>query len=336
MVQIEPSGVSAKPRPTWTNADFERVGQRAVPLVGLEEKRSRGGASNVAHNELYAVRVGRAQAPHLLARLVTRTVRAIEHKHLAARLNQRFGARHVRSLRGDGGGHEKVTLLIERVRCALLHRVAQIAPHVEANEAMLGVNEGQFLDALFAHNRLRLLGRAGRLRDDDARERSHHLAEERIAAGESKLIARHEAHQARCRVDNRERGKVPAVLGALGLEAAKAIALAKRDRLRDARALVHLVAHPLDLARLLLDREIAVQHAEAAVLGHRERHLCLGDRVHCRAEQRRAQLVLAREIACEPNVVWVHRARRVRERYIVKRECHVLRARSIHQRAHAL
>ena len=42
----------------------------------------------------------------------------------------------------------------------------------------------------------------------------------------------------------------------------------------------------VDLVGLVLDREVAVQHAEAALAGHRDRHPGLGDGVHRGADQR--------------------------------------------------
>ena len=52
----------------------------------------------------------------------------------------------------------------------------------------------------------------------------------------------------------------------------------------------------VDLVGLVLDREVAVQHAEAALAGHRDRHPRLGDGVHRGADQRH----LERDLAGQP------------------------------------
>ena len=49
----------------------------------------------------------------------------------------------------------------------------------------------------------------------------------------------------------------------------------------------------VDLVGLVLDRQVAVQHAEAALAGHRDRHPRLGDGVHRGADQRHPQRDLA-------------------------------------------
>ena len=49
----------------------------------------------------------------------------------------------------------------------------------------------------------------------------------------------------------------------------------------------------VDLVGLVLDREVAVQHAEAALAGHRDRHPRLGDGVHRRGDQRHRERDLA-------------------------------------------
>ena len=54
--------------------------------------------------------------------------------------------------------------------------------------------------------------------------------------------------------------------------------------------------HQVDLVGLVLDREVAVQHAEAALAGHRDRHPRLGDGVHRGADQRH----LERDLAGQP------------------------------------
>jgi hypothetical protein len=51
--------------------------------------------------------------------------------------------------------------------------------------------------------------------------------------------------------------------------------------------------HQVDLLRLVLDGQVAVEHADAALARHRDRHPRLGDRVHRRRHDRDAEPVLA-------------------------------------------
>ena len=62
---------------------------------------------------------------------------------------------------------------------------------------------------------------------------------------------------------------------------------ADRDRVGDDAGLGPL--HQVDLVGLVLDRQVAVQHADAALAGHRDRHPRLGDGVHGARHQRHPQ-----------------------------------------------
>ena len=54
--------------------------------------------------------------------------------------------------------------------------------------------------------------------------------------------------------------------------------------------------HQVDLLGLVLDGEVAVEHADAALARHRDRHPGLGDRVHRRRDDRDAEPVLAGDL----------------------------------------
>ena len=68
---------------------------------------------------------------------------------------------------------------------------------------------------------------------------------------------------------------------------------AERDRVDDHPALRPL--HAIDFGRLFVDRQVLVDDAEAAVLGHGDRQARFGDRVHRRADERHVQPDVARE-----------------------------------------
>ena len=55
---------------------------------------------------------------------------------------------------------------------------------------------------------------------------------------------------------------------------------------------------PIDLGRLLLDRQVLVDDAEAAVLGHGDGQPRFGDRVHRRADERHVEPDVTGEAEC--------------------------------------
>ena len=79
----------------------------------------------------------------------------------------------------------------------------------------------------------------------------------------------------------------------------------ERDRIDDHAALRPL--HAIDFRRLLLDRQVLVDDAEAAVLRHRDRQPRLGDGVHRRADERHVQPDVAREPGADVDLVGQHR-----------------------------
>ncbi len=72
-----------------------------------------------------------------------------------------------------------------------------------------------------------------------------------------------------------------------------AVVRPERDRVDDHAALRPL--HPIHFRCLFLDRQVLVDDAEAAVLGHGDRQARLGDGVHRGAEQRHVQAYVARQ-----------------------------------------
>ena len=78
----------------------------------------------------------------------------------------------------------------------------------------------------------------------------------------------------------------------------------QRDRIHDHAALGSLDA--VDFRRLLFDREVLVDDADAAMLRHRNREPGLGDRIHGRAGNRHVQVDVACEPAGDVNLTWNH------------------------------
>ena len=73
-----------------------------------------------------------------------------------------------------------------------------------------------------------------------------------------------------------------------------------------------------DLVGLLLDRHVAVDDADAAGLGHRDRQRAFGHRVHRRRDQRDAELDLAGEAGAGIGVAGQHRGGRRDQHHVVE------------------
>ena len=73
-----------------------------------------------------------------------------------------------------------------------------------------------------------------------------------------------------------------------------------------------------DLVRLLLDRHVAMNDADAAGLGQRDRERAFGDRVHRRRDQRDAELDLAGEARAGIGIAGQHRRGRRNQHHVVE------------------
>ena len=78
----------------------------------------------------------------------------------------------------------------------------------------------------------------------------------------------------------------------------------ERDGVDDHPALGPL--HPVHLRGLLVDRQILVNHAEAAVLRHRDRQARFGDRVHRGADNRHVEADPPRELRAHVHLIRQH------------------------------
>jgi hypothetical protein len=109
------------------------------------------------------------------------------------------------------------------------------------------------------------------------RHRGHHRRYRAAVPGlEPDVAVRHDAEQDAVAADHRHAGD--AVPGAQRLHLGHGGIRAARHRVGDHAGLGTL--DHVDLVRLLLDRQVAVQDADAAVAGHGHRHPGLGHRVH--------------------------------------------------------
>ena len=162
----------------------------------------------------------------------------------------------------------------------------------QATEASLVVDEGKPLALVLAQQQGRLV--AGDAEPaGDQRHRGHDLVD--LGGGplgdrrEAQVAVGDDAEQLLVEVDDRQPGD--AVLPADPVEVLEGRVGPDGDGVGDDPGLGPL--HEVDLVGLVVDREVAVEHADAALAGHRDRHPALGDGVHRSAHQRRPQRDLA-------------------------------------------
>ena len=111
-----------------------------------------------------------------------------------------------------------------------------------------------------------------------------------------------------------------AVLAADRVELLEGAVRTDGDRVGDHAGLGPL--DEVDLVGLVLDREVAVQHPEAALAGHRDRHAGLGDGVHGRGDERRPDRQLAGEARRRVDVAGGEVAVARQEQDVVVRQPH--------------
>ena len=233
------------------------------------------------------------------------SVRGVDDEHVDVRVDQGGGAlqgvARDADRRADAQAAERI---LARVR--ILDGLLDVLDGDQALEPEVLVDDEQLLDFRGVQDLLRLVER-GADRHGDQPLLGHHFRhrprrvglEPQIAIGENAdeaaflaavLGDRHAGdavllHQIQRVPDQRVRGD--------------------GDRIDDHAALRSLDA--IDLERLVLDRQVLVDDAHAALLAHGDRHLGLGDRVHGGAEQRDVELDVLREARADVDLRGQHR-----------------------------
>ena len=144
------------------------------------------------------------------------------------------------------------------------------------------VDQRQLLDLVPGQQRHRV-GAGDADRAGDQRHLRHHVADQPAGiALEPHVAVGDDAEQLQVAIDDRHTRDPVAPAHRVGL--ADRGVRGDGDRLVDHAGLGPL--DHVDLVRLVLDRQVAVDHAEAALAGDGHRHPGLGDRVHRRGDQR--------------------------------------------------
>src|SRR5205814_1766071 len=90
----------------------------------------------------------------------------------------------------------------------------------------------------------------------------------------------------------------------------------QRDGVHDHPRLAAL--HAIDFGRLAIDRHVLMDHANAALARHGDRHLRLGHRIHGGGDDRNVERNRASEAADDGNVTGMHRRVTGHEEHVVK------------------
>ena len=148
----------------------------------------------------------------------------------------------------------------------------------QADQAIVGVDQRQLLDAVLLQDRLGLL-QGGALRGGDQSGRGHELGDRSIEVGagtEPGVAVGEDADQPPVVIGDRHAAELEPVHQRLGV--VQRGGGRQGDRVGDHPALAALDL--LHLGGLIVDRQVAMDDPDPALAGGGDRHSCLGDLVH--------------------------------------------------------
>ena len=195
----------------------------------------------------------------------------------------------------------------------ILDRLLDVLDRDESFEIEVLVDEGQLLDAMLAEDLLRLLERGADGRGDEvvlchalADRLGHVRLEPEVAVGDDadQLASLGHGHAADAELAHQVLRVREGMLGA------------EMEGIGDDAVLAALDL--VDLLRLVFDRHVFVDDADAAFACDRDRELILGDRVHRCAEQRNVEFDLVCEVRRKIDLVRQHFRIGRDEQYVVE------------------
>ena len=250
-------------------------------------------------------------------------VRGVDHDHIDFGIHQRLGAGKAGIAHGGRRRHPQAAgRVLGGVR--IIHRLLDILDGDEA-DAMEGIiHHQQLLDPAGVEQTARLFLTGAERHGGEVLGR-HQLAHrlERVF-GKAHVAVGENADQLAACVDHRN--AADAVLQHQRLRFAQRRIGVDRDRVDHHAALVTL--HRPHRRALGVDIEIAVEHADAAQLRHRNRHVRLGHGIHCRGQDRDIECNVAGQAGRGVRHARQDAAFRRAEQHIVKGQAE----RDIHER----
>ena len=218
-------------------------------------------------------------------------MRGVDDEGVDTCLNEQRGALVGLFTSADTSGNKQTAVrVLRRVRVLLaLHEVLH---RDQANQLACLVHDRQLLHLVRRQQRKCLLLIDAFIRNDQ-RHRCHHLCDLAVVVRlEAHIAVGDDAHQALVGVDHRQARDVET--------AAQRVDVTNRHvrcgghRVGDHAGLRTL--YDVNLLRLVLSAQVAVQHANATLARHRDRHPRLRDRIHRSRCDRDTQLDVAAEL----------------------------------------
>ena len=212
------------------------------------------------------------------------TVGRVEHDHVHPGLDQGLGARQHLGPDADGrAGQQPTHVVLGGVRVLL--DLLDVLDGDQSLEPAVLIDDEQFLDAVLVEQGL-AVGQVDAHRRGDQVLAGHDVVDAQLVVGdEAQVAVGDNAHQL-VAVEHRQAGD--AVVAHDRLHLGHALVAGHGDRVDDHAGLGLLDL--FDLLGLAVDAHVLVDDADAALPGHGDGGLVLGDRVHGGAEQRRLQL----------------------------------------------
>ena len=271
---------------------YERA--NALREVGVDEGLRTGAGRDVAADDLHVTGGGVLLDPldHLEQEAGV-AVRGVHDEHVDAGVDEGRGALPRLAEVADRRTHEEAAVGILAGVGELLG-LHEVLDGDEPAQAALGVDDRQALTLVLAQEQRGLVVADADVAGDE-RHRRHDVADQRVAPvgdrREAQVSVGDDAEEVVALVDDGQARD--AVAAAYLVELLEGGVLPDRHRVGDHAGLGAL--DEVDLVRLVLDRQVAVEDADAAVPGHRDGHPRLGDGVHGRGDERHPDRDLARQ-----------------------------------------
>ncbi len=223
----------------------------------------------------------------------------VEHENVDAGIDQRLGALEI--IRTDSGGGTELVMVVAVVIGLLLRdQGLDVEEAVKPGQPAVRIDHRELADLVFEHDPVSFLHRHAV--SGDNRLLRHHIADfDPVIGQEFDVAGRDDADEPAGGVDDRETGE-RVLPGAFFIHHLfDGLVLAENHRSPDDA--VQVVLDLADFVGLAFDRQILVNHADAAELRHGDGHRAFGHGIHRGADERDVQLDVPREAARDVRVV---------------------------------
>ena len=262
-----------------TNTDLDGIG------TGLDHGLGTGTGADVAADDLHAIEGGIVlQAGDHVECQAGLTVGGVDHEHIHAGLHQGGGTLPCVAEEADAGGHAQTTLLIlGGVR--VLFSLDEVLDRDQTSQMTFRINQRQLLNLVLGEQAVGVvLGDVGRTGDQVLL--GHDILDLQgvviLGGDETHITVGDDADELVVLVHHRQTGDVE--LAAQLVEISQSDLRVDGQRIGNHTGLGAL--DHIDLSSLIVDGQVAVQHADTTVTSHGDGHLGLGHGIHGGGEHR--------------------------------------------------